>query len=163
MKRVHNPVLYSVHAAVLLTSSPLTFNAGNLFGMTLSVQPGEFGFVSEGRNAIISCGVVYSLPGQKGQKPPFFLCEGDAKSVGRLPLSTEIITQRPDIGSFLSSDMSPPYSGILETHRIWATPSLTGTRRKRRELLHELYIKRGYAPFSWISAIRFKFAIIISQ
>jgi hypothetical protein len=40
--------------------------------MTLNVHPCEFGFVSEGLKAIISAGVVYSLPGQKGQKPPFF-------------------------------------------------------------------------------------------
>ncbi len=63
---------------------------------------------SAGLKAIISGGVVYSFPGQKGQNPPLFFCEGETKSVGRFPLSTEIITQRPDIGSFLSSDIFPP-------------------------------------------------------
>ena len=59
---------------------------------------------------MISGGVVYSLPWQNGQKPPFFLCdEGEIKSVGLLPLSTEMITQRPVIGSLLSSDTIPPF------------------------------------------------------
>ena len=53
---------------------------------------------------MISFGVVYSFPGQNGQNPPFFLWEGEIKSVGRFPLSTEMITQRPEMGSFLSSD-----------------------------------------------------------
>jgi hypothetical protein len=76
--------------------------------MTLSVQPGELGAVPEGLKAMISVGVVYSFPGQKGQNPPLFFWEGEIKSVGLFPLSTEIMTQRPDIGSFLSSDISPP-------------------------------------------------------
>ena len=46
-----------------------------LFGMTLSVHPGEFGIEPSGLNAIISGGVVYSFSGQKGQNPPFFLCD----------------------------------------------------------------------------------------
>lgn len=78
--------------------------------MTRNFHPGEFGFVSGGLMAMISGGVVYSLPWQNGQKPPFFLCdEGEIKSVGLLPLSTEIITQRPVIGSLLSSDTYTPF------------------------------------------------------
>jgi len=69
-----------------------------------------FGAVPEGLNAIISVGVVYSLPGQNGQKPPFFFWDGETKSVGLFPRSIEIITQRPDMGSFLSSDILPPLS-----------------------------------------------------
>jgi hypothetical protein len=76
--------------------------------MDLSVQPGEFGSDPVGLNARISGGVVYSFPGQKGQNPPFFFCEGETKSVGLFPRSTEIITHLPTIGSFLSSGIVPP-------------------------------------------------------
>jgi hypothetical protein len=77
--------------------------------MTRNLHPGVFGLVSGGLKAIISGGVVYSLPWQNGQNPPFFLWEeGEIKSVGLLPLSIEIITQRPVIGSLLSSDTYHP-------------------------------------------------------
>jgi hypothetical protein len=52
------------------------------------------------------------LPWQKGQNPPFFLCTGgDAKSVGRFPLSVAMTTHLPEIGSLLSSGIIPPYQG----------------------------------------------------
>jgi hypothetical protein len=94
-----------------------------LFGITLNVQPGEFGFVVEGRKAIISDGVVYSLPWQNGQNPPLFLCEGETKSVGRFPLSTEIITHLPEIGSFLNSDIYPPI--IRQKVTVFVTVTVT--------------------------------------
>src|SRR3989304_2940300 len=84
-----------------LLRSPYIWRAGNLLGITRSVQPGVFGWVEEGLKATISGGVVYSLPGQKGQNPPFLLCTGgEAKSVGLFPLSTAIMTQPPEMGSF---------------------------------------------------------------
>src|SRR5438046_951298 len=82
-------------------------SAGNLFGATRTVQPGvarcggpQFHF---GRAAWILGGVLLELPEQKGQNPPFILTESRAKSVGRLARSVEIMTQRPTMGSFLSS------------------------------------------------------------
>ena len=74
-----------------------------MFGMTLKVHPGAFGCNPDGLKAMISGGVVYSLPGQKGQNPPFFLWDGETKSVGLFPLSTEMITHLPTMGSFLNS------------------------------------------------------------
>jgi hypothetical protein len=62
-----------------------------------------------GLKAMISGGVVYSLPGQKGQNPPFFLCEAERKSVGLFPRSIDMITHLPTMGSFLSSGIYPPF------------------------------------------------------
>jgi len=72
------------------------------------------------RKAIISGGVLVSLPGQKGQKERLS-GRGSApgagrKSSGLLLLSVEIITQRPVRISFLSSGMIILFSwlGVLE-------------------------------------------------
>jgi hypothetical protein len=68
------------------------------------------GAVLAGLKAIISGGAVCSLPGQKGQKPAaFLLWEGEMKSEGLLPLSTDMMTHLPDMGSFLNSGMFPPH------------------------------------------------------
>ena len=48
-------------------------------------------------------GVLLSLPGQNGQKPPFIFTGSRLKSVGRLARSVEMMTQRPTIGSLRSS------------------------------------------------------------
>ena len=53
--------------------------------------------------AMISGGVVCSLPSQNAQKPPFFGETRIPKSEGRFPLSIEIMTHLPEMGSFLSS------------------------------------------------------------
>jgi hypothetical protein len=65
--------------------------------------------VLAGLKAIISGGAVCSLPGQNGQNPPvLLLCDGDIKSAGLFPLSTDIITHLPEMGSFLNSGIYPP-------------------------------------------------------
>jgi hypothetical protein len=53
------------------------------------------------------------LPGQNGQNPVLAGGFGMLKSDGLLPLSVEIITQRPVTGSFLNSDIksSPVKTG----------------------------------------------------
>src|ERR1700758_3379037 len=95
--------------------------AGNLLGTTRTVQPGvsrcgggpPFGF---GRYAWISGGVLASFPGQKGQNPPLIFIFSRTKSVGRLARSVEMITQRPTIGSFLSSGNAlNPFHGTAQT------------------------------------------------
>src|ERR1700704_6282781 len=78
--------------------------AGNLLGTTRKFQPATSGRTfSPGRYARISGGVVFSLPGQNGQNPPFMATRSRKKSPGRLERSVEMITQRPVTGSFLSS------------------------------------------------------------
>jgi len=72
---------------------------------TLKVQSGEFGGEFSGRKAIISGGVDFSLPMQKGQIPLWSFFAGTGKSCGRFPRSGEMMTQRFNMGSFLSSGM----------------------------------------------------------
>jgi hypothetical protein len=76
-------------------------------GTTLRVQPGVFGSFPSGLNAKISLGVVCSFPSQKAQNPPFFGDTRIPKSDGLFPLSTEMITHLPEIGSFLNSGIHP--------------------------------------------------------
>jgi hypothetical protein len=54
------------------------------------------------RKARISGGVLSSFPWQRGQNPPADLRSSAAKSEGLLPLSVEMITHLPWMGSFLS-------------------------------------------------------------
>src|SRR5208282_1291513 len=67
------------------------------------VQPCESREAPFGRYARTSEGVLFSLPGQKGQNPPFIFTGSRLKSVGRLARSVEIMTHRPTIGSLRSS------------------------------------------------------------
>src|SRR5271166_4445395 len=78
-------------------------SAGNLFGTTRTVQPCESREAPLGRYASTSEGVLFSLPGQKGQKPPFIFTGSRLKSLGRLARSVEIMTHRPTIGSLRNS------------------------------------------------------------
>jgi hypothetical protein len=79
--------------------------AGNLLETTRSVQPEVFAEVPFSLNARISGGVLSSFPSQRGQNPPIDLDCSVTKSEGLLPLSVEMITHLPWIGSFLSSGM----------------------------------------------------------
>jgi hypothetical protein len=54
---------------------------------------------------MISGGVFSSLPSQKGQKLLLIGWGVDLKSVGLEALSEAMITQRPETGSFLNSDI----------------------------------------------------------
>src|SRR5271157_2295749 len=78
-------------------------SAGNLLGTTRTVQPPELLEAPFGRYARTSEGVLLSLPGQNGQKPPFIFTGSRLKSVGRLARSVEIMTHRPMIGSLRNS------------------------------------------------------------
>jgi hypothetical protein len=82
--------------------------------ITLKVQPGLFGSEELGRKANISGGVADSFPGQKGQSLLSRLLGALEKSEGLLPLSVEMITHLPMMGSFLSSGISflPPSSKL---------------------------------------------------
>ncbi len=64
---------------------------------TLYIRPVEI------RTTITDCGVLSSLPSQKGQKLPSFFCVLVSKSVGLAALSVATITQRPETGSLLNS------------------------------------------------------------
>src|SRR5262245_19379245 len=88
-----------------LFSSPSTCRAGNLLGTTRTRQPRSLALVWRSRYAMISPGVLTSLPSQKGQKA---LPVGDGSfltAMGLLARSGAMITQRPTIGSLRSSDM----------------------------------------------------------
>src|SRR5208283_5877195 len=78
-------------------------SAGNLFETTRTVQPSELLEAPFGRYARTSGGVLLSLPGQNGQKPPFIFTGSRLKSVGRLARSVDMMTHRPTIGSLRSS------------------------------------------------------------
>src|SRR5579864_1871288 len=88
-------------------------SAGNLLATTLTVQPGVLGPPPLRPYANTSGGVLPSLPKQKGQNPlPSMRTLSRTKSVGRLARSVEMMTQRPVIGSFLSSGNYSPTSPI---------------------------------------------------
>src|SRR5271166_6863532 len=85
-------------------------SAGNLLGTTRTVQPCASRPAPLGRYARTSGGVLPSLPGQNGQKPPFILTDSRTKSVGRLERSVDMMTHRPTMGSLRNSgtgDSSP--------------------------------------------------------
>src|SRR5205085_1032700 len=90
-------------------------SAGYLFGTTRTDQPGLSRSPCPWRNARISGGVLASLPGQKGQNPPFKTTVCRIKSLGRRARSVAIMTQRPVTGSFLSSGNSGPFPQKNET------------------------------------------------
>src|SRR5262249_34837044 len=77
-------------------------NAGNLFGMTRTFQPGWFGPPFR-REAHSSGGVWLSLPGQNGQLTGSGSLGGWANSCGRLARSVAMITQPSVIKSLRSS------------------------------------------------------------
>src|SRR5271170_3921765 len=79
-------------------------SAGNLLGTTRILQPEELAEPPLRPYTRISDGVFASLPGQNGQFLGFLaITLSRRKSLGRLPRSVEMITQRPVIGSFRSS------------------------------------------------------------
>src|ERR1035438_2330975 len=86
-------------------------NAGNLLGTTRTVHPCESRPAPLGRYASTSGGVLFSCPGQNGQKPPLSFTDSRTKSVGRLERSVEMMTHRPTMGSLRSSGTVklPPY------------------------------------------------------
>jgi hypothetical protein len=51
----------------------------------------------------VSGGVDFSLPSQNGQIPWWSFLAGAGKSCGRFPRSVDMMTQRFNMGSFLSS------------------------------------------------------------
>src|SRR6266496_3553305 len=92
-------------------------SAGNLLGTTRTDQPGLFFCAlpfDSGRYARTSEGVLLSLPGHSGQKPPFCVTLLRRKSLGRLARSVEIMTQRPTTGSFLNSGTEHPLAPLWE-------------------------------------------------
>src|SRR5208337_2560755 len=92
-------------------------SAGNLLGTTRTVQPSELLEAPFGRYARTSEGVLLSLPGQNGQKPPFIFTGSRLKSVGRLERSVEMMTHRPTMGSLRSSG-----TDNLEKQPYYLTP-----------------------------------------
>src|SRR3989339_1104795 len=82
-------------------------NAGNLLGTTLTSQSLSLGAENGFRMACISGGVIFSLPSQNGQLAVDLggPTGSGLKSTGRLARSEATITQRPNMGSFLNSDI----------------------------------------------------------
>src|SRR5271167_3726871 len=97
------PVILSNMPSAWRFRLPSIPSAGNLFGTTRTVQPSVSLEALFGRYARTSWGVLFSLPGQNGQKPPFIFTGSRLKSVGRLARSVEMMTQRPTIGSLRNS------------------------------------------------------------
>jgi hypothetical protein len=93
---------------------------------------------------MISGGVVYSLPGQKGQNPPFFRCEGDMKSVGLFPLSIDIMTHLPTIGSFRNSGIFPPNKNSGIKQLLHSTPFFLFIYKNLTVTVLEYYITMRY-------------------
>src|SRR5262245_16775435 len=91
-------------------------SAGNLLGTTRYDHPGVLGGLPGARPARISGGVLSSWPAQNTQLVSFGRTGSGPKSVGRRPRSPEMITQRPTMGSFLSSDMAGERI-LLDRHR----------------------------------------------
>src|SRR5260221_4842359 len=82
-------------------------NTGNLLRNTRRLHPSESRTPWPGRYGRISGGVLLSFPGQNGQKDvPLSAALSRRKSLGRLERSVEMMTQRPVMGSFLSSGTS---------------------------------------------------------
>src|SRR5688572_22503513 len=79
--------------------------AGNLFGTTLTLQPGESARVEPSRYARTSGGVSASWPAQKGQGSSKFDLIVGAVALGLLLRSLAMMTHRSTTGSFLNSDM----------------------------------------------------------
>src|SRR3989304_7266173 len=100
------PLILSYTPSPALARSPSTLSAGYLFGTTLICPPAVLGLPPFVRYAIISLGVILSLPGQNGQSPPFDGGGVTMNSDGRFPRSVAIITHLPIMGSFLSSGIS---------------------------------------------------------
>src|SRR5262249_45574207 len=85
--------------------SPSILSAGKRLGTTRRDQP----FWS--RKAYTSCGALSSAPGQNGQNSDGARgCGSRRCSRGRLARSVEMMTQRPTMGSFLSSGKGWHYS-----------------------------------------------------
>src|ERR1043166_6638233 len=100
------------------SSWPSTRSAGNLFGTTRRSQPGAFGPLPFCRYARTSGGVIDSCPGQNGQcSRPMTSARCSTKSFGRFCRSVETTTQRPVIGSFLSSGIE----GVLKDFDLGRT------------------------------------------
>jgi hypothetical protein len=94
--------------------------AGNLFGTTLTLQPGEFARVEPSRYARTSGGVSASWPAQKGQGSPKFDLIVGAVALGLLLRSLAMMTHRSTTGSFLNSDMDVLVASRNITSRIYA-------------------------------------------
>src|SRR5215470_17435594 len=98
------PLMRSNMPSPWRSSVPSTRSAGNRFGTTRRSQPGPFGPLPFCRYASTSGGVIDSCPGQNGQcSRPMTEPRCMTKSLGRFCRSVEITTQRPVMGSFLSS------------------------------------------------------------
>src|SRR3972149_10379240 len=93
----------SCRILIRLFKLPSILNAGNLLDTTLTRHPFVLGGVPLSLYAIISGGVLSSLPSQNGQYPPLIGCGSVLKSVGLIALSVAMITHRPEMGSFRSS------------------------------------------------------------
>src|SRR5688572_33240604 len=88
-------------------------SAGNLFGTTRYDQPGVFAGESAAPPAMISGGVLSSLPAQKTHGPPRARTGSVLKSEGRRARSVEMMTQRPTTGSLRSSGTAASGRGVL--------------------------------------------------
>src|SRR3972149_2602105 len=100
------PLSLSYTPSPALARSPSILSAGYLFGTTLICQPAVLGLPPFVRYAIISLGVIFSLPGQNGQSPPF---DGGGVTMNperRFPRDGAIVPGLPIMGSFLSSGIS---------------------------------------------------------
>src|ERR1700688_1306492 len=98
------PFILSNSPAPSRSRSPSMPSAGNLLGTTRMLHPGVFLLPSLRPYTRISVGVLDSCPGQKGQFLPLEATTLSRRnSLGRLPRSVEIMTQRPVIGSFRNS------------------------------------------------------------
>src|ERR1700677_865024 len=98
------PFILSNSPSPSRSSSPSIPSAGNRFGTTRMLHPDEFAPPPLRPYAKISGGVLFSAPGQNGQpRGPAITTLSRTKSIGRLPRSVEMITQRAVIGSFRSS------------------------------------------------------------
>ncbi len=105
----------SIHSKMPRACLPVDvprLRAGNLLGTTRTRQPGASAAVPASLRAKTSGGVLPSLPSQNGQKPRASgagTAAGPAgrKSSGRLLRSVAMMTQRPLMRSFLSSDIIP--------------------------------------------------------
>src|SRR3972149_7015114 len=100
------PLILSYTPSPALARSPSILSAGYLFGTTLICQPDVLVLSPFVWYAIISLGVIFSLPGQNGHSPPFYGGGVTTNSDGRFPRSVAIITHLPIMGSFLSSGIS---------------------------------------------------------
>src|ERR1700722_398759 len=118
------PFILSNRPSPSRSRSPSMPSAGNLLGTTRMLHPGVFLLPPLRPYTRISVGVLDSCPGQNGQFLPLEATTLSRRnSLGRLPRSVEIITQRPVIGSFRNSGKdSSSTTERAQSHESCAPP-----------------------------------------